>query len=80
MSNKDKITMLVAMIENIEYQQEAEQGIEKFERLYKLKETDPRDNEVLFYSLSELQTKITEYKEKLNELKTVYKDLHNMVG
>jgi hypothetical protein len=80
MTTKDRIKIHVEQIENLELQEEAERGIERFERLYKLKETDPKDNEVLYYSLSEIQTKLTQHKEILNELKNTYKDLHNLVS
>lgn len=80
MTNKEKIKIHVAQIENLEVQDEIQEGIEKFERLYRLKETDPRDSEVLFYKLSEIQSKVNEYKDMLNKAKSAYKELSNIIN
>lgn len=80
MNNKERITIHVDLIENLELQEETKEAIASFERKYKLKESEPQDSEVQYYSLSEIQGKVNEFKDKLNDLKNKYKDLHNMVG
>jgi len=80
MNYKQNTEIHVQQIENLELQQEAIKGVEKFQNMYKLKNEHPNDSEVMYYSLSEIQSKINENKDILNELQNVYKELHNQVN
>ena len=75
----DKKTMLNSLLENVEVQQEIVEQIDLFNRMLDLKKSNAMGEGVQSWTISELESRINEYKDKLHGFEKIYKELLQML-